>query len=773
VKKPSLSPQKLVSASAAHPWRTIGAWIVLLVAITLLGNTFAGPMTGEGSSFTNNPDSQVANELIERHIGKDTQSSETIVVHSDTYTVDDPQFREVVTNTMTSLESWQDEFASVTNYYDLEAAGAPEADQLVSADRNSLVIPITLNGDDDAYGDEEGKDFIERSQAAATDQIEVYAVGDISGSATFGTIAEEDLSKEVSIGLPVAGIVLLVVFGALIAPILPLAIGLVSIATTTGLVMLLANLLVLDDTTMSLVSMIGLAVGIDYALFFFERFREERRNGALKRDAIERSGASAGKAIMFSGATVIFALCGLLLLPINFFQAMGVSTAMVVVVAVAAAMTLLPAMVRLIGDWANLPRFGMIRKLRRQDRTGYREFESRIGAGLWGHLASAVMRRPVVWMLASLAILLALAAPVLTMNIGTQESSSLPDTDYKRGFLILAEDFSAGMEAPVQIVVDGDANDTSVQAEVAAFVSALEGDDRFGSVATTVSPDGRLTVIDAVTKADPYSHDAEDVVNDLRDNVVPTTFATESDHVFITGATAETIDFDTALIDSLPKVFAFVLGLSFILLLVAFRSILVPLTSILMNMLSVGAAYGAVVAVFQHGFLADAFGFTQVDTITDWLPVMLFCILFGLSMDYHVFLLSRVREHFDHTGDNDEAVRVGLQQTGRLITGAALIMVAVFGSFAGGRLVEMQQMGFGLAFAVLIDATLIRTILVPATLKVFGKANWYMPRFLRWLPDFRVEGNLAPIKLPKKPAAWEPVSPATGPVQRPSVAAGE
>jgi RND superfamily putative drug exporter len=208
----------------------------------------------------------------------------------------------------------------------------------------------------------------------------------------------------------------------------------------------------------------------------------------------------------------------------------------------------------------------------------------------------------------------------------------------------------------------------------------------------------------------------------------------------------------------LPIVFAFVLGLSFLLLLVAFRSVLVPFTSILLNLLSVAAAYGAVVAVFQFGFLADLFGFTQVDTITNWLPVMLFCILFGLSMDYHVFLLSRVREHYDRTGNNEEAVRVGLQQTGRLITGAALIMVAVFASFAGGRLVEMQQMGFGLAFAVLLDATLIRTVLVPATLKLCGNANWYLPRWLQWIPDFRVEGNLEPIALQKRPAHWTPVA---------------
>ena len=748
----SLSPQSLTGVSARHPWRTLVAWVALLAVVTVLGNTFSGPMTGEGSGFTNDPDSQVGTELIDEHFGEDIRSSETIVFHSETHTVDDPAFRETVESTVANLSPWREEIASLTSYYELADAGAPEAEGLVSADRASLIMPIAFNEESDAYA-ERGEQYIEDAQAAATDEVAVYTVGDISGNATFGAIAEEDLSKEVSIGLPMAGLILLIVFGALIAPILPLAIGLVSIAITSGFVLLLANVLVLDSTTMSLVSMIGLAVGIDYALFFFERFREERRQDALKMDAIERAGGSAGKAVMFSGATVIFALLGLMLLPINFFQAMGISAAMVVVVAVAAAMTLLPAMVRLIGDWANAPRFGLMRKLRRQDRTGYREFETKIGSGLWGHLASAVMRRPVVWLAASLAILLALAAPVLSMNIGSQETSALPDTDFTRGYAIIAEDFSAGMDSPVRLVVSGEANDDET---VAALVTTIESDADFGSVTTKASPDGEITLDNAITKADPYSHEAEEVVKNLRDEVVPDVFDDQAGGVYITGATADTIDFDAALIGSLPIVFGFVLGLSFLLLMVAFRSLLVPLTSILMNILSVGAAYGAVVAVFQYGIGADLFGFTEVDTITNWLPVMLFCILFGLSMDYHVFLLSRVREHFDHTGDNEEAVRVGLQQTGRLITGAALIMVAVFGSFAGGRLVEMQQMGFGLAFAVLIDATLIRTILVPAVLKLSGRANWYFPRALRWLPDVRVEGDLAPIRLPARPEGLRP-----------------
>ena len=443
------------------------------------------------------------------------------------FTVDDPQFQAVVDGTIAGLDSWSADIASIVNYYDLSAAGAPEANQLVSADRNSMIIPVEFNQDDDAYADR-GEAWIEVSQAASTEEIAVYTVGDLSGDATFGAIAEEDLSKEVSIGLPVAGIVLVIVFGALLAPILPLAVGIVSIAITTSFVLLLANVLVLDSTTTSLVSMIGLAVGIDYALFYYERFREERRNGALKMDAIERAGGSAGKAVMFSGGTVILALLGLLLLPINFFQGMGISAALVVVVAVAAAMTLLPAMIRLVGDWANAPRFGMIRKLRRQDKTGYREFEPRPDSGLWGHLGKAVMRRPVAWMLGSLAILVALALPVLSMNIGAQESSSLPDTDFTRGFEILAEDFSAGMDAPVIIVVDGTSDDPAFAQGIDSLVATIESDDRFGSVSTEVSPDNEITLVNAITRADPYSHDAEDLVIEMREEMVPAAFGDQA-----------------------------------------------------------------------------------------------------------------------------------------------------------------------------------------------------------------------------------------------------
>ncbi|HYJ13621.1 MAG TPA: MMPL family transporter, partial [Thermomicrobiales bacterium] len=576
-----LSPQRMAGMSARHPWRTIVAWVALLVVVMALSTTFGGPMTGEGSRYTTNPDSQVGWDLIDQHFGDDSGATETIVVHSDRLTVDDPAFRTVVDSTVAGLAGWQDAIASVTNYYEVAASGAPEADQLVSANRHSLIMPVTFNEAPDEYI-ERGEDFIADAQAAATDDVQVYAVGDISGNATFGAIAEEDLSKEISIGLPVAGLVLVIVFGALLAPILPLTIGLLSIAVTSAFVMLLANFMVVDSTSSSLVSMIGLAVGIDYALFFFARYREERRLGALKMDAIERAGGSAGKAVMFSGATVILALLGLLLLPLNFFHGMGVSSALVVVVAVAAAMTLLPALLRLLGDWANFPRFDVIRKLKRQDQTGFAEFETRIGSGLWGHLASAVMRRPVAWLVGSLAILLLCAAPVLAINIGSQETSSLPDTDFTQGFAILATDFSAGLESPVRIVVDGDASDPALQGLVTEFIAVLNANDAFGPVTAVVSDDNQVTVVEAITRADPYSADAETIVKDLRSDVIPTVFGDRADQVFITGSTADTIDFDDALLTYLPVVFAFVLGLSFLLLMVAFRSVLVPFTSILL-----------------------------------------------------------------------------------------------------------------------------------------------------------------------------------------------
>lgn len=762
----NLSPGRLAGASARHPWRTIALWIMFIVVITLLSGIAGGNTNDQSFGFTNNPEAQVADELVKKHLGNDTRANETIAIHADTLTVDDPAFKDVAIQTIANLKPWNADIASIANYYELASSGAPEATRLVSKDRHSLLIPITFNEESSTYEDR-GEAYVKEAQAATNAEVRVYTVGDLSGDATYGKIAEEDTSKDISFGLPMAGIVLIVVFGALIAAFLPLLLGIIAIGTTVGAVGLLSNIFVMQSQTMILATMIGLAVGIDYALFFMERFREERRHGALKIDAIERAGGTAGKALLFSGLTVVLALMGLMLLPMTVFQGMGIALIATVIFAVSAALTLLPALLRLIGDWINFPRIDTMRKLKRQDRTRESQFEDRQGAGFWGHVAKGVMRRPGLSILFAGGILLIAALPVFMLRVGEQSASSLPDTDYKSGYEILARDFYAGMQSPIDFAIEGDASSQTTKDHVARLTAALQDDDRLGELTVKISDDGQLTLVQAVTTIDPSSKDAELLIEDLRTRTVPAIFGNQASSVHIGGDSAFVYDFDEALTSRLPLVFAFVLGLSFLLLLIAFRSIVVPAMSILLNLLSVGAAYGVMVVVFQYGWGADLFGFTQVESITNYLPVLIFCILFGLSMDYHVFLLSRIREHWDHTGDNTESVAFGVQSTGRIITGAALIMVAVFSSFAMGRLVEIQQLGFGLGVAVLLDATLIRTILVPATMKVLGRANWWFPRFLQWVPNPKIEGDLTPVVLRPRtertspaplPRSWEPVA---------------
>ena len=749
-----LSSRNLARIGSRHPWRTIGAWIVFIALVLTLSNLIGGTDNGFAgdSGLTIQPDSIKGDKLIVDHFGEDDRASELVVVHSDSITVDDPEFRDTVTNVIGNLSGWEADFASITNYYDLAANGVPEAEGLVSEDRQSLLIPITLNEEADAYSDR-GKDFLDQIEAASTDSVQTYAVGDVSGNETFNTIVEEDLSKDMTVGLPVAAVVLLVVFGALIAAALPLILALITITTATAALVLLSNVLTVDSNANTLVIMIGLAVGVDYVLFYLERFREERRHGAPKLDAIERAGATAGKAVVFSGLTVIIAMFGLFFLPMDLFRGMAVGAASVVVIAVASAVTLLPAILRLLGDWTNFPRIGTMRKLHRQDGSRIAEFaEERRGQGVWGHLANQVMKRPGFAFVLTAGILAVAALPVLTMDLGTQTSESLPASNFREGALILGEDFAAGQDNPLQIVIAGDATSDTTKTAVDALVTELANEGLFAPAQVEISQDNQLTVVNVSTIADPYSSTTEDTIDHLRNSVVPSIFGDTSDQVYVAGDPAIIYDADTALVERLPYVFAFVLGMSFLLLLLAFRSIVIPFVSIFLNLLSVGAAYGLTVAVFQHGWGNELFGVMHTPVITSWIPVFLFCILFGLSMDYHVFLLSRIREHMDHSNDNEESIVSGLQSTGRIITGAALIMVAVFGAFTLGRVAEIQQLGFGLGVAILLDATLIRTILVPATMKLLGRANWYMPRLLNWLPNVKVEGNLAPIHLRRKDA---------------------
>jgi putative drug exporter of the RND superfamily len=610
-------------------------------------------------------------------------------------------------------------------------------------------MPVTFIGELEDV-DDHTDDYKNVINASKTDDVQVLTVGDLSINDEFNTIVEEDLTKAEGIGIPAALIILVVVFGALVAAVLPVTLAIIAIVVALGLTALIGQWWDLSFFITNMITMIGLAVGIDYALFIVQRYREERRRGRPKYDAIEVAGSTASKAVLFSGMTVVFALIGLFLIPTTIFRSLGLGAILVVLVAVAAMLTLVPAMLGLLGDRINWPR-----REKYDEATVARQHaldREMIHKGFWGRVAQVVMGHPVASLVLSVTLLAVCAIPYFALNTGFAGVETLPDGDVKSAFMILDRDFSSGRLAPVDIVIDGQKS-PEVQQGIANLNQAIASDPKYGQAAPVRWNDANdLALVRVTLGVSPNDPEAQNIIDDFRDTIVPHAFAgTGANQVLVSGETAFNHDF-FALVDQwTPIVFAIVLGLSFVLLMVAFRSLVVPTKAILMNLLSVGAAYGLLVLVFQKGYGADFFGFQKTPTIEAWIPIFLFCVLFGLSMDYHVFLLSRIREHYDQTHRNRESVAVGLQSTARIITGAALIMVVVFAGFAAGRLVMLQQVGFGLAIAVFLDATVVRSVLVPSAMVLLGDRNWYLPKWLHWIPDLRVEG--APHRPVAEPTA--------------------
>jgi RND superfamily putative drug exporter len=444
-------------------------------------------------------------------------------------------------------------------------------------------------------------------------------------------------------------------------------------------------------------------------------------------------------------------MTGMLLVPSSIMRSLAAGAILVGIVSVIAALTLLPAVLSLVGDRVNklrIPYFG---------RSVGAQAESRF----WNRIIGFVMRRPVASLVVTVVLLLAAAIPVFGLKTGSSGISTLPDRfASKQGFELLNEEFPGQTTDPVLIVVDGDADSPQVQAAVRRLETELAERPMFGDPVRMDDAE-RTTVLTVPIAGDAVSEPAIEAVRDLRTEIVPEAFAGVQAEVLVGGDTAVELEYHDTMDTWLPRVFVFVLGLSFILLTIAFRSIVVPATAIVMNLLSVGAAYGLLVLVFQEGVGNEVLGFQQVDHIEAWVPLFLFSVLFGLSMDYQVFLLSRIKERYSQTGDTAGSIAFGVSSTARLITGAALIIIAVFGGFAAGDLVFFQQMGFGVAVALLVDATIVRSVLVPASMKLLGERNWYLPAWLSWVPEVHVEGH-SPAQLPEPP---EP--PATTPAETP------
>jgi RND superfamily putative drug exporter len=729
------SPEHLARVSARHPWRVVGAWVVVIVVAGALASGLSDRLATDWA-FVNQPESVRGERLIEERLaGGPEPVTESVIVRSNMLTVDDPAFRQAVEATTAELAALEGVVASATNYYQASALGLPGAETLVSADRRTTIVPVTLAGDYEDAKDNAGayRDAVERLDHAG---FEIMTVGRVTIGREFTHQSEADLVRGELIAVPFAMLILLIVFRALVAASIPLGLAAVSIVVAMGLAALIVRGWELSIFVSNMITMIGLAVGIDYALFIIERYREERRRGVGQLDAITIAGGTASRAVVFSGLTVVLALVGLLVIPTTIFRSLGLGAILAVVAAVAAVLTLVPAILGLLGDRIEWPRWGRSQAPQPERAAS--------GPGFWATVTGAVMARPILSTTLSAGVLLLLALPFLRLERTQTGVESYPESDIKTAYEILATDFAAGLISPLRVVVDAPRT-PQTEAAIAELVASAEADGRFAPIqGVQWNAAGDLAVITAPLIFAPEQPAAYDVVRWLRADAIPAAFDDSGADVLVTGISARNTDFVEGTDAWTPLIFAFVLGLSFILLTLAFRSIVVPIKAIVMNLLSVGAAYGLLVLVFQEGYGAGLLGFQRMPAIESWIPIFLFCVLFGLSMDYHVFLLSRVREQYDRTRDNRESVAAGLQATARIITGAAMIMVVVFSGFAMGEMVMFQQMGFGLAVAIFLDATIVRSVLVPATMALLGELNWYLPRWLHWLPDLRVEGHATP-----------------------------
>jgi uncharacterized membrane protein YdfJ with MMPL/SSD domain len=712
-----LSTERLARASAARPKLTLAAWLAAFLAAGAAIAILLGSSLTTDDDFTNRPESQRADEIADAEFGRDERieafrNDVTVVVHV-------PERGSLPA----SVEAVSRRLEALPPAEALDAVRHNRS--LVSEDGRTALIQLDLGFASDGY--------VERlvETVGALDEeagYEVAATGERIVDLDLETTAEQDLIRGEVIGLTAALIVLLVVFGSLVASLVPLAVAIVSIVVALGLTTLVGQAWELSFFVVNMLVMMGLAVGVDYSLFVVSRFREERSAGRDHLGAIARAGATSSRAVLFSGLTVVIALLGMFVVPHTIFRSLGVGAIVVVLVSVAAALTLVPALLSLLGD-----RVDALRLPFRPTR-----------GGVWARIAEAVMRRPVASLAASLALLVALAAPYAWVQLGSSGVSTLPDSfASKRAFELLDSEFGARDNTDADVVVAGDVSSPRVRSAAERFQRAIAADGRYGSPDTTVAPTGDAAILTVPIAGDPLGRRAIDAVRDLRERYIPEAFDGSGAAVLVAGEPASELDFHELAARYQPIVFSLVLGLSFLLLVVAFRSLVAAATAIGANLLSVGAAYGLLVLVFQEGVGADLLGFQQYESIEAWLPLFLFSVLFGLSMDYNVFLVSRIRERWLETGDTTDAVASGVRTTGRIITGAALIMVAVFAGFATGDLVMFQQMGFGLGVAVLLDATVVRCVLVPAAMQLLGDWNWYLPRRLAWLPGVGVEGRPA------------------------------
>jgi uncharacterized membrane protein YdfJ with MMPL/SSD domain len=650
------------------------------------------------------------------------KAGEQVLVQSKTLKASDSQFTAAVADVSERLEDTK----GVTE------VAAPQ----ISKDGHSALVTFSLPGDQKTAEKNVVNSLAAVDAAAkAHPELRIEETGDASINKATKDKSNKEMASSMFLSLGLTLIILLFAFGALVAAGIPVLLGLTAVLATLGLLGPVSQLAPVDASVMHVVLLVGMAVGVDYSLFYVKREREERAAGRDSNAAIEAAAATSGRAIVISGFTVMVAMAGMYLGGISNFASFATGTIMVVAVAVLGSLTVLPATLSKLGNRLEKGRVPFLGRLR-----------NRGGVGIWSRVLDRVLRRPLVSAIVAAGVLVALSVPVLGMQTSLESTDdNSRDLPAMQTYDRIQTAFPSEGSSEMVVIKANDATSPEVvsgikalEAEAAARPALFEGQP-----SVELSSDKTVATVTLPTTGDGTDDLSNKAVDALRGDIVPNTVKkVDGVEAYTTGEAAATGDFNDAMISHLPYVFAFVLSAAFLLLLVTFRSIVIPLKAIVLNLLSVGSAYGLLTLVFQHG-LGESLGLGS-GPIAAWLPLFLFVILFGLSMDYHVFILTRVREAFDRGMSTGDAVAHGIKSTAGVVTSAAIVMVAVFSMFAMSSELQMQQMGIGLAAAVLIDATIIRGVLLPATMKLLGDWNWYLPRKLGWLPKVTVEPEVQP-----------------------------
>ena len=707
--------------SAAH-WKTVTfAWlafaVLAVIAGTLVGtNKIKDVDTASG-------DTKKAEQILATANFK-RPATESILVRSRTATVHEAAFSAAVNDVVDSLRSKPD-VRAVRSPLDPANAGQ------ISRNGHAALVEFDVKGDI-ADAQDKVQPFLD-STAALQKEHPGFTIGEFGFASANHVLAKtlgKDFQRAEISSVPVTLVILLFAFGALVAAGLPVLLAFSGVLATIGLSSLASHLFAAGDATQSVILLIGMAVGVDYSLFYLRREREERVAGAGHLEALLRTAATSGYAVFISGLTVMIAMAGMLFTGNPIFTSIAVGAMLMVAVALIGSLSILPALLSKLGDRVNKGRLPLLGRRKPGE------------SKLWNTVLDAVLKRPVLSAVLSGGALFLLALPALNLHTQLPSFTDLPKSiAIVRTYDAIQKDFP-GAQTPADVVVKArDVTAPNVRHAIASLEQqALASGEVKQPVHVEVNPDRTVAIVSLPLQGDGNNAASVHALQTLRGNLIPNTVGAVPGAVaYVTGETAGTHDFNQQMKSHAPIVFGFVLALCFLLLLVTFRSIVIPIKAVLLNLLSVGAAYGLLVLVFQHTWAQGLLSFHSNGAIASWLPLFMFVILFGLSMDYHVFILSRVKELVDGGMPTDEAVATGIKRTASTVTSAAIVMVAVFAIFVTLHEIDIKQMGFGLAAAILIDATVVRAVLLPSAMKLLGEWNWYLPRWLEWLPDLTHE----------------------------------